>query len=99
MVVVFLNSLVGQIFIFLLKFLGVVVPVLIGVAILTLLERKVIGYMQFRKGPNLVGPLGVLQPIADGLKLFIKERFSPSISTTFMFFLAPVRFFFLALLI
>ena len=74
------------------KFLGLIVPVLLAVALLTLLERKVIGYMQFRKGPNLVGPLGVLQPIADGLKLFIKEKVSPSSASPLLFFLAPGRF-------
>lgn len=99
MFVRFMNSLIGQSIIFLLNFIGVVVPVLIGVAILTLLERKVIGYMQFRKGPNLVGPLGVLQPIADGIKLFIKENFSSSVSTSLMFFAAPVRFFLLAIIL
>jgi NADH:ubiquinone oxidoreductase subunit H len=79
------------------NFLGAVVPVLLAVALLTLLERKVIGYMQFRKGPNLVGPWGVLQPIADGLKLFIKERIKPYNASPFLFFTSPVVFFFIAL--
>ena len=81
------------------KFLGLIVPVLLAVALLTLLERKVIGYMQFRKGPNLVGPLGVLQPIADGLKLFIKEKVSPSSASPLLFFLAPGRFFLFAVVL
>jgi len=80
------------------KFLGLIVPVLLAVALLTLLERKVIGYTQFRKGPKLVGPYGVLQPIADGLKLFIKERIQPSSSKPLLFFVAPASFFLLAIL-
>nr|YP_009730151.1 NADH dehydrogenase subunit 1 [Ophiomastix mixta]QHT54194.1 NADH dehydrogenase subunit 1 [Ophiomastix mixta] len=75
------------------------VPVLLAVALLTLLERKVLGYMQFRKGPNLVGPLGILQPIADGMKLFIKENVKPSTASPFLYYLAPPVFFFLAFLL
>ena len=85
--------------IIIINFILVLVPVLLGVAILTLLERKVIGYMQFRKGPNLVGPLGVLQPLADGLKLFIKETFGPVSSLSLMFLVSPVVFFLLAILL
>ena len=74
----------------LLKILAIVVPMMGAVAYLTLAERKVIGYMQIRIGPNRVGPLGLLQPIADGIKLLMKEIIVPSGSNKFLFILAPV---------
>nr|YP_009730912.1 NADH dehydrogenase subunit 1 [Darevskia parvula]QBA55809.1 NADH dehydrogenase subunit 1 [Darevskia parvula] len=75
-----------------------IIPILIAVAFLTLLERKILGYMQLRKGPNMVGPLGVLQPIADGVKLFIKEPVRPTHASPTLFILAPTLALLLALM-
>lgn len=81
----------------LVKILIVVVPLILGVAYLTFFERKIIAAMQLRVGPNLVGPFGLLQPIADGVKLLHKENIIPSSSNKFLFMLAPVVTFSLSL--
>jgi len=81
-----------------LKIVAIVIPVLLSVAYLTYAERKVIGAMQQRRGPNVVGPFGLLQPIADGLKLFLKETIVPSGANRGVFIIAPMLTFILALL-
>lgn len=73
------------------------VPLLIGVAFLTLAERKTLASMQLRKGPNVVGVYGLLQPIADGVKLFSKETILPTHSNLAIFIIAPILGLILAL--
>lgn len=74
----------------LIKIIIIVIPLLVAVAYLTYAERRVIGYMQSRIGPNRVGIWGLGQPIADGVKLFLKETINPSASNRFLFILAPI---------
>jgi len=80
----------GELLIMTALILVVVVLVILSVAMLTYFERKVIGYMQVRIGPNRVGPKGLLQPFADVFKLLMKEIILPANSTRFLFLLAPV---------
>jgi NADH-quinone oxidoreductase subunit H len=79
------------------KIVLIVAPVMVAVAYLTYAERKVIGAMQLRRGPNVVGPFGLLQPIADGLKLFLKETIIPAGANRGVFIAAPSITFSLAL--
>nr|QHB77384.1 NADH dehydrogenase subunit 1 [Hylomyscus simus] len=69
--------------------LTLLIPILIAMAFLTLVERKILGYMQLRKGPNIVGPYGILQPFADAMKLFIKEPMRPLTTSITLFIVAP----------
>jgi len=72
------------------KILAIVVPLIVAVAYYTYLERRVIGYMQIRRGPNRIGPMGLAQPFADVFKLLFKEIVLPENSNKFLFLLAPV---------
>ena len=80
-----------------LSILAIVVPVVLSVAYLTYAERKIMGAMQLRQGPMVVGPFGLLQPIADGVKLMAKETIVPSGANRVVFIVAPMLTFFLAL--
>ena len=80
------------------QIVAIIVPLLLSVAYLTYAERKVIAAMQLRKGPNVVGPFGLLQPIADGFKLFFKETILPAGANRVVFLAAPMLTFILALI-
>lgn len=84
--------------ILILKILGIIVPLLIAVAYFTIAERKIMGAIQRRRGPNVIGYIGLLQPLADGLKLFVKETILPNSSNLSLFLLAPSFAFILSLM-
>jgi NADH-quinone oxidoreductase subunit H len=81
-----------------LKILSIVVPLLIAVAYFTIAERKIMGAIQRRRGPNVIGFIGLLQPLADGLKLFAKETTLPTSTNTSIFLIAPSLTFILSLI-
>lgn len=82
----------------LIKVLLIVVPLLISVAYFTLAERKILGAIQRRRGPNVVGVYGLLQPLADGFKLFVKETIIPSSANKFLFIASPMLTFIISLM-
>ena len=98
MFIFFLNLAEKPMFYNLSKIIFIILPLLIAVAYLTLIERKVMASIQRRKGPDVVGIFGLLQPLADGLKLFVKETVLPSSANTSIFILAPILTFLFGLL-
>ena len=93
-----LHNVVGQVILIFLEALALLVPLLIAVAFLTLAERKVMAAIQLRKGPNVVGPFGLLQPFADAIKMVMKETIIPSGANRILFLLAPMLTFMLAMI-
>jgi NADH-quinone oxidoreductase subunit H len=92
------NDPIGQGAFLLIKIVAILIPLLLSVAYLTYAERKVIAAMQLRKGPNVVGPFGLLQPIADAVKLLFKETILPSGANRIVFLMAPMLTFVLAMI-
>ena len=80
------------------KILIIIIPLLISVAYFTLAERKILGAIQRRKGPNVVGLFGLLQPLSDGLKLMVKETIIPSNANKFIFVISPIITFVISLI-
>ncbi len=94
----FTTNWLGQAIVILLECLAVTVPLLVAVAYMTYVDRKVWASIQLRRGPNVVGPFGLLQPFADGLKLMLKETIVPSSANTVLFLIAPMITFMTALI-
>src|SRR5713101_8387527 len=93
----FTTNWLGQAIVILLECLAVTVPLLVAVAYMTYVDRKVWASIQLRRGPNVVGLFGLLQPFADGLKLLCKEMVIPSKSNTIVFLIAPLAIIILSL--
>ena len=94
----FLSTSLGHLVLVLAETLAIVVPLLLLVAYLTYLERKILAWIQLRKGPNVVGPFGLFQPFADAIKMVFKETIIPTRSSKLLFILAPMLTFFLAII-
>jgi NADH-quinone oxidoreductase subunit H len=94
----FIDNIFFEIGIVIFKIFLIVIPLMLFIAYLTYFERKVIGSIQLRKGPNVVGPFGLLQPIADGIKLLTKETIIPTSSNKLIFLFSPILTFTLALI-
>ena len=92
-----LHNMLGQLILTVLKALAILVPLLVMVAYLTYAERKVLGAIQLRRGPNVVGPFGLFQPFADAIKMLMKETIIPSGASKALFLLAPMLTFSLAM--